>query len=243
MKITTLAPDASGLVEWGAQRSIGFSAVVSLGDAMDVDFGDLLDWFAQDAKTRAILLYIESIHDARKFVSAARAAARAKPVVVVKSGRHAQGAKAAATHTGALAGSDAVYDAAIARAGMLRVNSLQELFLAAETLARFRTNRSESLTILTNGGGAGVMAADAAAQVNVPLTELGASTLAQRARMKCRLRAPRRRVISARGQWLGRQGSKRRSRASSFRPKIDSTAARCSQAALPVYQLQPPRPT
>src|SRR5690606_559666 len=95
---------AAGLVEWGAARSIGFSAVVSLGDALDVDFGDLLDWFAQDPKTRAILLYIESIRDARKFMSAARAAARSKPVVVVKSGRHAQGAKAAATHTGALAG-------------------------------------------------------------------------------------------------------------------------------------------
>jgi acetyltransferase len=126
-----------------------------------------------------VLLYVESIDAPRKFMSAARAAARNKPVIVIKSGRSAQGQKAAASHTGALAGSDAVYDAAIARAGMLRVDSLQELFLAAETLARFRTNRSEALTILTNGGGAGVMAADAAAQVGVTLAELGPDTLAR----------------------------------------------------------------
>jgi acetyltransferase len=108
---------ASGLVEWGAMRGVGFSGVVSIGDSIDVDFADLLDYFALDRATRAILLYIESIKDARKFMSAARAAARAKPVLVVKSGRHAQGAKAAMTHTGALAGSDAVYDAAFRRAG------------------------------------------------------------------------------------------------------------------------------
>jgi acetyltransferase len=169
----------TAMLDWADAQSIGFSHFVSLGEHADVDFGDMLDYLATDARTRAILLYVESIESPRKFMSAARAAARNKPVIVIKSGRSAQGQKAAASHTGALAGSDAVYDAAIARAGMLRVNSLQELFLAAETLARFRTNRSESLTILTNGGGAGVMAADAAAQVNVPLTELGASTLAQ----------------------------------------------------------------
>ena len=127
---------AAGLVEWSAARGIGFSAVVSLGDQIDVDFGDLLDFFALDRGTRAILLYVESISDARKFMSAARAAARIKPVVVVKSGRHAQGAKAAQTHTGALAGADAVYDAAFRRAGLLRVLDLDELFAAAETLGR-----------------------------------------------------------------------------------------------------------
>ncbi|WP_330946069.1 bifunctional acetate--CoA ligase family protein/GNAT family N-acetyltransferase [Thermomonas sp. LB-4] len=151
---------ASGLVEWGKARGVGFSAVVSLGDAVDVDGGDLLDWFAQDPKTRAILLYIESIQDARKFMSAARAAARAKPVVVVKSGRHAQGAKAAATHTGALAGSDAVYDAAFRRAGLLRVMALDELFAAAETLGHLRSAPGRRLAILTNGGGIGVLAVD-----------------------------------------------------------------------------------
>ena len=115
---------AAGMVEWAAGRGIGFSAIVSIGDQLDVDFGDLLDYFALDRATRAILLYIESIKDARKFMSAARAAARTKPVVVIKAGRHAQGAKAAATHTGALAGSDAVYDAAFRRAGLLRVLDL-----------------------------------------------------------------------------------------------------------------------
>jgi len=111
---------AVGLVEWAAQRQVGFSAIVSLGDKIDVDFSDCLDFFSADAGTRAILLYIESIENAKKFMSAARAAARIKPVVVIKAGRHAQGAKAAATHTGALAGSDAVYDAAFRRAGLLR---------------------------------------------------------------------------------------------------------------------------
>ena len=108
---------AAGLVEWAAKRRVGFSGVVSLGDQIDVDFGDCLDYFALDRGTRAILLYIEAVNDARKFMSAARAAARTKPVVVLKSGRHAEGAKAAATHTGALAGSDAVYDAGFAAQG------------------------------------------------------------------------------------------------------------------------------
>jgi acetyltransferase len=151
---------AAGLIEWAAGRNIGFSAIVSLGDQVDVDFGDCLDYFATDRATRAILLYIESIADARKFMSAARAAARTKPVVVIKSGRHAQGARAAATHTGALAGADAVYDAAFRRAGLLRVLDLDELFAAAETLGRQRPFAGARLAVLTNGGGVGVLAVD-----------------------------------------------------------------------------------
>ena len=151
---------AAGLVEWAAKRSVGFSAVVSIGDQLDVDFGDLLDHFANDRRTRAILLYIESINNARKFMSAARAAARVKPVVVVKAGRHTQGAVAARTHTGALAGSDAVYDAAFRRAGLLRVINLDELFAAAETLGRLSPFTGKRLAILTNGGGVGVLAVD-----------------------------------------------------------------------------------
>ncbi len=150
----------AGIVEWAARRSVGFSAIVSLGDAIDVDFGDTLDYFALDRATRAILLYVEAITDARKFMSAARAAARAKPVVVVKAGRHAQGAKAAATHTGALAGSDAVYEAAFHRAGLLRVYDLEELFDAAETLGWLKPFAGDRLAILTNGGGLGVLAVD-----------------------------------------------------------------------------------
>ena len=164
----------TAMLDWAAARNIGFSHFVSLGEHADVDFGDMLDYLGSDPHTRAILLYIESIDEARKFMSAARAAARNKPVIVVKAGRSAAGQAAAASHTGALAGSDAVFDAAIARAGMLRVLTLDDLFLAAETLARFRDGPSERLLVLTNGGGAGVMAADAAAAENVPLTELSA---------------------------------------------------------------------
>jgi acetyltransferase len=156
---------AAGMVDWAAQRAVGFSGIVSVGDQLDVDIADLLDYFALDAKTQAILLYIEAIKDARKFMSAARAAARIKPVVVVKSGRMAQGAKAAATHTGALAGSDAVYDAAFQRAGVLRVSDLRELFDCAETLGRVKSPPGKRLAILTNGGGIGVLAVDRLAEL------------------------------------------------------------------------------
>src|SRR5215471_8348598 len=166
----------AGLIEWGAGRSVGFSGVTSLGDQIDVDFGDLLDFFALDPGTRAILLYIESINDARKFMSAARAAARAKPVVVVKSGRHAQGAKAAQTHTGALAGADAVYEAAFRRAGLLRVLDLDELFAAAETLGRVRPFPGKRLAILTNGGRVGVLAVDRLVDLGGTLAAISSET-------------------------------------------------------------------
>ena len=170
---------AAGLIEWAATRRIGFSGIVSIGDAVDVDFADLLDYFAVDRGTRAILLYVESIRDARKFMSAARSAARVKPVLVVKSGRHAQGAKAALTHTGALAGSDAVYDAAFRRAGLLRVLGLEDLFAAAEVLSRTTTRIGKRLAILTNGGGVGVLAVDRLADFGGSLAELSAATMAK----------------------------------------------------------------
>jgi len=151
---------AAGMVDWAAQRGVGFSGLVSIGDQLDVDIADLLDHFALDYKTRAILLYVESVMDARKFMSAARAAARVKPVVVVKPGRMAQVIRAAATHTGALAGSDAVYDAAFRRAGILRVSDLRELFDCAETLGRVESPAGKRLAILTNGGGIGFLAID-----------------------------------------------------------------------------------
>lgn len=169
----------TAMLDWANWRQIGFSHFVSLGEHADVDFGDMLDFLGSDPRTRAILLYIESIESPRKFMSAARAAARNKPVIVVKAGRSAQGQKAAASHTGALAGSDEVFDAAISRAGMLRVFTLQHLFLAAELLARFRDNRSEQLIVLTNGGGAGVMAADAAAHAGVELATLSPELIAE----------------------------------------------------------------
>ena len=151
----------TGVLDWAKSRGIGFSKFISIGDSADVDFGDVLDYLASDADTHAVLLYVEDILHARKFMSAARAAARSKPVLVVKAGRAPEGAKAAASHTGALAGSDDVYDAAIRRAGMLRVFSTEDLFGAVETLARAKPLRGERLTILTNGGGPGVMATDA----------------------------------------------------------------------------------
>ena len=168
---------ATGLVEWAAVRGVGFSAIVSVGDSIDVDFADLLDYFAVDRATRAILLYIESIRDARKFMSAARAAARIKPVLVIKSGRHAQGAKAALTHTGALAGSDAVYDAAFRRAGLLRVIDLDELFAAAETLGRLTALGGKRLAILTNGGGVGVLAVDRLVDLGGELAAISPETM------------------------------------------------------------------
>lgn len=151
---------AAALSEWGIANRTGFSAIASIGDQIDVDIGDLLDYFALDSRTRTILLYVESITNARKFMSAARAAARIKPVVVIKSGRHAEGAQAAVTHTGAMAGSDAVYDAAFRRAGLLRVFDLAELFDATETLSHVREMKDKRLAILTNGGGVGVLAID-----------------------------------------------------------------------------------
>ncbi|MEC4332039.1 protein acetyltransferase, partial [Klebsiella pneumoniae] len=128
----------TAVLDWANARGIGFSKFVSVGDSADIDFGDLLDYFASDPGTAAILMYIEDIRHARKFMSAARAAARSKPTLVLKAGRKAEGARAAASHTGALAGSDDVYDAAIRRAGMLRVLTTEDLFAAVETLARAR---------------------------------------------------------------------------------------------------------
>ncbi len=193
----------TGLLDWAHGRGIGFSHFISLGESLDVDFGDLLDWLASDPRTRSILLYVEAIHAAPKFMSAARAAARNKPLIIVKAGRSSQGQAAARSHTGALAGSDAVFDAAIRRAGGLRVDTLQDLFLAAETLARGRAAGAPApthgdsaaaaftqaldgleppgrgLVILTNGGGAGVMAADAAEALELPLARLSAATVAR----------------------------------------------------------------
>lgn len=167
----------TAVLDWAAARKIGFSHVVSLGDTADVDFGDMLEYLATDATTRAILLYIEGVASARKFMSAARAAARLKPVLVVKAGRFVEGARAAASHTGALAGSDAVYEAAFRRAGVLRVGSMTELFDAVETLAVTRSQNGERLAILTNGGGPGVLATDALVAVGGRLGQLSQPTI------------------------------------------------------------------
>ncbi len=168
---------AAAALDWAHGRGIGFSHILSIGDAADVDVGDLLDYLALDPDTKAILLYVESLADARKFMTAGRIAARAKPVVVVKAGRSASGAKAAFSHTGALAGSDLVYDAAFRRAGMLRVDDLRELFDAVAALGAGLKVTGDRLAILTNGGGAGVMAADALEARGGRLAELSPATL------------------------------------------------------------------
>ena len=165
------------MVDWAERRGIGFSHLVSLGDMADVDFGDLLDYLASDPETRAILLYIEAVTEARKFMSAARAAARMKPTIVVKAGRHAEGARAAASHTGAMAGSDAVYEAVFRRAGMLRVYSLDELFDAVEILAMAPRAKGPRIAILSNGGGLAVLATDHLMDEGGVLAELAPETM------------------------------------------------------------------
>jgi acetyltransferase len=169
----------TAMLDWAVPRGIGFSHVVSLGDMADVDFGDMLDYLAADQQTRAILLYIEGVTHARKFMSAARAAARLKPVLVLKAGRSNAGARAATSHTGVLAGADAVYDAAFRRAGMLRVATMAELFDAAETLALTREQFGERVAILTNGGGAGVLATDALIAAGGQLAALSEDTITE----------------------------------------------------------------
>jgi acetyltransferase len=163
---------ATTVLDWGKSHRIGFSCFLSLGDSADVDFGDLLDYLGRDPGTDAILLYMESVKAARKFMSAARAAARAKIVIAVKSGRGAEGARAAATHTGALTGSDEIVDAALRRAGILRVATTDDLFNAAETLARARPVAGNRAMIVTNGGGAAVLATDALVAGGGALAEL-----------------------------------------------------------------------
>ena len=165
------------MADWATSNGIGFSQMVSLGDCADVAFGDMLDWLAADPGTGAILLYIESLKHVRKFMSAARAAARVKPVLAIKAGRSSEGARAAASHTGALAGSDRLFDAAFHRAGILRVFELEELFEAAAALSAGLKIGGGRLSIVTNGGGLGVLATDRLIEEGGQLADLDAGTL------------------------------------------------------------------
>ena len=167
----------SSVIDWAKARDIGFSHLVSLGGMADVDFGDMLDYLLTDPRTRAILLYVEAVTHARKFMSAARAAARTIPVIVIKAGRTSAAAKAASSHTGALAGEDAVYDAAFKRAGMLRVDDLAELFAAVETLGMGLRAKGNRLGIVSNGGGIGVLATDQLDQAGATLATLADKTV------------------------------------------------------------------
>jgi acetyltransferase len=167
------------VLDWASSENIGFSHFISLGDAADVDFGDIIDYLAADSRTRAILLYMESVTHARKFLSAARAAARNKPIMAIKAGRSPLAAKAAASHTGTLVGADEVFSAAFRRAGIVRVDTIEELFEAAETLARSPALAGDRLAIVTNGGGPGVMAVDAMAAGAGRLADLSAATISR----------------------------------------------------------------
>ena len=169
----------TSILDWAVGHDVGFSAVVSLGNAADIDFGDILDYLAQDPKTSSILLYVEGVRDARSFMSGLRIAARMKPVVVIKAGRHIEGSRAAVTHTGAMIGADDVFDAALQRAGVVRVKTIEQLFAAAQFLATSHQITGNRLAIVTNGGGLGVMATDRAMDIGVALAPLSEDTLEQ----------------------------------------------------------------
>jgi acetyltransferase len=168
----------TAVLDWAGAHGIGFSTMVSVGDTADIGFGDILDFLALDPATRSILLYVEGIRDARRFMSGLRGAARMKPVIVIKAGRHAEGSRAALSHTGALVGADDVFDAALQRAGVVRARTIEQLFAAAQLLATRHRLRGNRLAIITNAGGPGVMATDRAVEQDIRLAELGAATLA-----------------------------------------------------------------
>ncbi len=168
----------TAILDWAEENEVGFSAVVSTGIGADLDFGDYLDYLVSDPHTRAILLYIEGISNSRRFMSSLRAAARIKPVIALKVGRHAAGAEASMSHTGALVGSDETFSAALSRSGVLRVETISQLFAAAKALSSVNyRSASERLVIITNGGGPGVMAADRATDQGIELATLGEATV------------------------------------------------------------------
>jgi len=167
----------SAILDVAIHENVGFSTFVSVGSMIDVDFGDLIDYFGSDPHTRSILMYVEGITDARKFMSAARHFARAKPIVVVKAGRFRESARAVASHTGALSGEDQIYDAAFKRAGIVRVEEIADLFNAAEVLSTQPLPKGPNLAIITNAGGPGIMTSDALLARGGTLAELSPTTM------------------------------------------------------------------
>ena len=167
----------AAILDWAKPNNVGFSAVVSLGSGNDIDFGEVLEYMVSDSRTESIFLYVEGIRDARRFMSALRAAARVKPVLLIKVGRHPEASRAVLQHSGATAGEDAVFDAAIRRAGVIRLYNLGQLFAAANALFSHFRPRGNRLAIITNGGGPGVMAADRAADLGIPLSEFSDLTM------------------------------------------------------------------
>lgn len=165
------------ILDWAHSAKVGFSSFISVGSMLDVDFGDLIDYFGRDSHTRSIVLYAESITEARKFMSASRHFARSKPIIVIKSGRFAEGAKAASSHTGAMAGEDYICDAAFKRAGIVRVKHIADLFNCSSILAKQPRPTGPNLAIITNAGGPGVLATDSLIEKGGKLAELSKETI------------------------------------------------------------------
>jgi len=167
----------TSVLDWALEGKIGFSHFVSIGNTLDVDFGDLIDYFGEDEKTESIILYIESISRARKFMTAARAFSRSKPIIAYKAGRFPESARVAASHTGAMASEDAVYDAAFQRIGVARVFDIGEIFDCAELIGRNKIPQGPNLGIITNAGGPGVMASDTLIESHGVLANLSGDTI------------------------------------------------------------------
>ncbi|GAB4313687.1 MAG: bifunctional acetate--CoA ligase family protein/GNAT family N-acetyltransferase [Bacteroidales bacterium] len=169
----------TSVLDWAREANVGFSYFVSIGNSMDVNFGDLIDYFGQDPNTRSIVLYVESITNARAFMSAARAFARKKPIIVYKAGRFPESAKAAASHTGALASEDSVYDAVFRRAGLARVYEIGNIFDFTDLIGRRRAPKGNGLAIVTNAGGPGVMATDTLIAMGGQIVQLTTDTMSR----------------------------------------------------------------
>lgn len=168
----------TSVLDWAIEGKIGFSHFVSIGNSLDVEFGDLIDYFGEDDNTKSIIVYIESINQARRFMTAARAFARTKPIIAYKAGRFAESARVAASHTGAMASEDAVYDAAFQRIGVARVFDIGDIFDCTELIGRNKIPKGSHLGIVTNAGGPGVMATDALIEAHGVLAELSDGTMA-----------------------------------------------------------------
>ena len=175
--VSQSAAVCAAMLDWALPSKVGFSTVVSLGGATDIDFGEVIDFLVADDRTEHILLYVEGVRHARRFASALRAAARAKPVILMKVGRHPAGVRATASHTGTIVGRDDVFDAVVTRTGAVRVGTIGQLVAAAQALTARVRPQGDRLAVVTNGGGPGAMAADRAADLAIPLAELSAPTI------------------------------------------------------------------
>ncbi len=169
----------SAILDWSTKAKVGFSSFVSVGNMLDIDFGDLIDYFGQDPKTNSIIMYMETVKNAEKFMSAARGFARTKPILVVKAGKYSESAEAVASHTGSLAGEDQIYNAAFKRVGVTRVSDVDDLFSSSETLSKQNLPDGPSMAVITNAGGPGIMTTDAILDAGGELADLSQTTMSE----------------------------------------------------------------